>query len=168
MTTARQESGDPSVRDLGDATPVSLLRRADLWAGLASAAFGALILRIASDYPVGKGGRIGPGYAPRLLGGLLVGLGLLLMIRSTWVATPVECLFRPRPVVLVLASVVAFALVFAWAGLVPAVLATVLIANWASPENDWRSAISVAVLLAIFAWALFVVALKLPMPVFQI
>ena len=117
---------------------------------------------------MGTGGRIGPGYVPYLLGAVLAGIGLLLMLRAPFVNEAVELLFRPRPVVLVLAAVLAFALAFAWAGLVPAVLACVFVANFAAAENGWRSAIAVGVVLALFSWALFVVALKLPMPVFRL
>ena len=143
-----------------------LLQRADLWAGLLCGALGLSVVWIGADYPLGTGGRIGPGYAPRLLGLLLIGLGLLLAIRSAWTADGIDTTFRPRPVVLVLASVLAFALVFQWAGLVPAILASVFIATWAAPENGWHSAIGLGLLLAFFSWALFVKALRLPMPVF--
>ena len=143
-----------------------LLQRADLWAGLLCLALGLGVVWIGGDYPLGTGGRIGSGYAPRLLGLLLIGLGLLLAFRAPWTADGIDMTFRPRPVLLVLVSVLAFAIVFQWAGLVPAILVSVFIATWAAPENGWPSAIGLGILLAFFSWALFVKALRLPIPVF--
>ncbi len=144
----------------------SLIKRADLWAGLLCLALGAAVVLVGLDYPLGQSGRIGPGYAPRLLGLLLIGIGALLALRAFWTSEAVDTTFRPRPVVLVLTSVLAFAVVFAWGGLIPAILVSVFIANWAAAENDWRSAIGLGLALALFSWALFVKALRLPMPVF--
>ena len=90
-----------------------LLQRADLWAGLVCLGLGAAVVWIGADYPLGTGGRIGPGYAPRLLGLLLMGIGLLLFVRAPWTSDGIETMFRPHPAVLVLAAVLAFALVFA-------------------------------------------------------
>ena len=156
--------------------PQPLLLRADLWTGIVCVVLGVGIVWIGADYPLGTGGRIGPGYAPRLLGLLLIGLGLLLVLRAPWTSDALDTTFRPRPAGLVLASVVAFAVIFGGmnvgpltipgAGLVPAILVSVFIANWATAENSWRSAIGLALLLAGFAWALFVKGLRLPIPVF--
>lgn len=147
-----------------DSVPV--VKRADLWTGLACLAFGGAVIWLGLDYPIGKGGRIGPGYVPRLLGVLLMAIGLLLAARSLFTKDGIETTFAPRAVLLVLASVLAFAATFAWAGLVPAILVAVTIANFAAPDNDWKSALGLGLLLALFAWALFVKALRLPMPVF--
>ena len=112
-----------------------LRKRSDVWAGLVCLALGAMVVLIGLDYPLGQSGRIGPGYAPRLLGLLLCGIGLLLALRAFWTSDAVDTTFRPRPVVLVLVSVLAFAIVFAWTGLIPAILVSVFIANWAAAER---------------------------------
>ena len=144
----------------------SLIKSADFWAGLLCLGLGAAVVLVGLDYPLGQSGRIGPGYAPRLLGLLLIGIGVLLAVRAPWTSDAIDTTFRPRPVALVLASVLAFAVVFAWAGLIPAILVSVFIANWAAAENGWQSAIGLGLVLALFSWALFVKALRLPMPVF--
>ena len=66
-----------------------------------------------------------------------------------------------------LGAVVAFALVFEASGLVPAILVTVALANYAAPENRWITAIVLGAVLAFFAWALFVKGLSLPLPVWS-
>ena len=139
--------------------------RADLWAGLMFAGFGVIALWAGADYPQGVPRRIGPGYAPRLLGMLLAGIGLFLVVRAWWTRESIDTTVAWRPMLLILASVVAFALVFEASGLVPAIIVSVAIANFATSENDWTTAVVLGAILAFFAWALFVKGLALPLPV---
>jgi hypothetical protein len=140
-------------------------RRADLWAGLLFAGLGAVSLWVGADYSLGVASRIGPGYVPRLLGILMAGFGAVLVVRSVWTRESIDTTVAWRPLVLVLGSLVAFALVFEASGLVPAILISVAIANFAMPENRWTTAVLLGAILAFFAWALFVKALALPLPV---
>ena len=148
-----------------DEREVQPARRADLWAGLLFASLGALSLWAGADYSLGVASRIGPGYLPRLLGILMAGLGAFLVVRLAWTRESIDATVAWRPVALVLGSVVAFALVFEASGLVPAILVSVGIANYAMAENRWMTAVVLGALLAFFAWALFVKALSLPLPV---
>lgn len=140
-------------------------RRADLWSGVLFAALGAVILWSGADYSQGIPSRIGPGYVPRLLGILVAAIGLFLIARAWWTTEEIDTTVAWRPAILVLGSVVAFALVFEATGLVPAILVSVAIANYATPENRWTTAIGLGAMLALFAWALFVKGLGLPLPV---
>jgi hypothetical protein len=154
--------GEPAMIDEREPP---LGRRADLWASLLFAGLGAFALIVGADYPLGSASRIGPGYVPRLLGILLAGLGAFLLLRSMWTRESVDTTVAWRPLVLVLASLVAFALVFEASGLVPAILVSVAVANFAMAENRWTTAVVLGAILAFFAWALFVKALLLPLPV---
>ena len=102
---------------------------------------------------------------PRLLGILLAAIGLFLIVRSRWTAEPVDTAVAWRPVVLISAATAAFALMFEVTGLVPAILVSVAVANFATPENRWVTAIVLSAVLAFFAWLLFVRGLSLPLPV---
>jgi hypothetical protein len=141
------------------------VERADLWSGLMFAGIGAVALWAGADYPQGVPSRIGPGYVPRLLGMLLAGIGIFLMVRAWWTRESIDASVAWRPVLLILAGVVAFALVFDASGLAPAILVSVAIANFAAPENKWTTAVVLGAILAFFAWALFVKGLALPLPV---
>ena len=48
----------------------------DVWAGLMLIAIGAAAMFFARNYPFGTALRMGPGYFPMLLGGLLILFGL--------------------------------------------------------------------------------------------
>ena len=138
---------------------------ADLVSGLLFAALGAAILWVGADYSLGVASRIGPGYVPRLLGILLAAIGLFLVVRSRWTTEIIDPTIAWRPLALIFGAVVAFALVFEATGLVPAILVSVGIANYATTENRWITAVVLGALLAFFAWLLFVKGLSLPLPV---
>jgi hypothetical protein len=140
---------------------------ADLCSGLLIAALGAAILWIGADYAQGVPSRIGPGYVPRLLGLMLAGIGAFLIVRSRWTTETVDAAIAWRPLVLIFGAIVAFALVFELTGLVPAILASVAVATWATAENRWTTAVVLGSLLAFFAWLLFVKGLALPLPVWS-
>lgn len=141
--------------------------RADLVSGLLFAGLGAAILWVGADYSQGVPSRIGPGYVPRLLGILLAAIGLFLVARSWWASETVDTTIAWRPLVLITVAVAGFALVFEASGLIPAVLASVCIANYATSENRWTTAVVLAAILAFFAWLLFVKGLSLPLPVWS-
>jgi hypothetical protein len=141
--------------------------RADLVSGLLFAGLGAVILWVGADYSMGVPSRIGPGYVPRLLGILLAAIGLFLVVRSRWASETIDATIAWRPLVLVCGAVVTFALVFEASGLVPAILAAVCIANYATAENRWTTAVVLGALLAFSAWLLFVKGLSLPLPVWS-
>jgi len=54
----------------------------DFWAGLMFFGIGSVAMLIARDYRYGTAVRMGPGYYPTLLGGVLVALGVLIMIKG--------------------------------------------------------------------------------------
>ena len=140
---------------------------ADLVSGLLFAGLGVAILWVGADYAQGIPSRIGPGYVPRLLGILLTGIGVFLVVRSRWAAETIDATVAWRPLALIFGAVVAFAVVFEATGLVPAILVSVAIANYATPENRWTTAVVLGVVLAFFAWLLFVKGLSLPLPVWS-
>ena len=55
----------------------------DFYAGLLFIAFGIAAIVIGSNYALGTAARMGPGYFPRILGILLVTLGAILALRAT-------------------------------------------------------------------------------------
>lgn len=55
---------------------LEFLERKDFWAGFSLIASGAVAIFIARDYPFGTSLRMGPGYFPIVLGGLLILLGV--------------------------------------------------------------------------------------------
>src|SRR5712691_3313722 len=54
----------------------------DFWSGVMFCAFAAVAILAARGYSLGSAGKMGPGYFPLLLGGLLGVLGVILIGRS--------------------------------------------------------------------------------------
>jgi Tripartite tricarboxylate transporter TctB family len=143
----------------------AILRRADIWAGLLFIGVGATLLWAGADYPMGRPARIGPGYMPRLLSFAMMGIGFLMMLRAVVADRgTVDLSLAARPLILVPGAVLVFAVVFERFGLGPAILAAVGVANFAAPDNTWKSAVAVGLAIAAFSWLLFVRSLKLPLP----
>ena len=54
----------------------------DFWSGVMFCGFAAAAILAARGYSLGTAGKMGPGYFPLLLGGLLAALGAMLIGRS--------------------------------------------------------------------------------------
>lgn len=137
----------------------------DVFAGLLFMAFGAVALVMAQSYAIGTAARMGPGYFPRLLGFLLLGLGALqfaLGLRSR-VAAPMDLHWRPLAILLV--SVSLFIFLTPWLGLAASALLLVLVSSTASQEFRWKEALIAGVVLGAAAAALFVRGLGVPLPI---
>ena len=137
----------------------------DFWAGVMFIAFGAFFVAWSfTHYAMGSALRMGPGYFPALLGGLLALLGLLIMAKSLAVDGPKVAAFHFRPLVLVSLSVIAYGYLMKPGGLAVATIAAVFIGALAGHEFKWKEVAVVAVVLVIFSWLVFVRGLTLPFP----
>lgn len=141
------------------------LNKADTWAGAATIVFAAAVIYASLEYGLGRGGRIGPGYVPLVIGLLLLGLGVLLVARAGRSVDLLDTDIAWRQVGLVTVGIVAFALLLDRAGMIVAILATVLIAAPAAYGNTLVSTLISGVALAAFSWCLFVYFLKISIPV---
>lgn len=141
------------------------LGKADTWAGAATIVLALAVVYMSFEYGLGRGGRIGPGYVPLVVGLLMLALGVLMVARAGRSPDPVDTDIAWRQVGLVTAGIVAFALVLDRAGLMVAIMTTVLIAGPAAYGNTLLSTLVSGVILAAFSWALFVYFLKISIPV---
>jgi hypothetical protein len=120
---------------------------------------------LAANYPMGTAARMGPGYFPRGLGGMLVFLGALVALkglRSKGEAVP---RFYFTPLFLVLSVTVAFGILVPYTGVVIGGIAMVFIASIAHYEFNWRGALIAGVVLAAAAVFIFVLGLGVQLPI---
>ena len=137
----------------------------DFYAGLIFIVVGVAALLIGRDYSLGTTTRMGPGYFPALLGGLLTLLGLIISLRSLLSDGPAVGQIGFRPLVLILASMLAFAGLLEPAGLVIATAALIAIGCLGSVESRARDVIILSIALIAVALGLFVYGLGLPMKI---
>jgi len=137
----------------------------DFWAGVLYITFGATAVAIALNYPAGTAGRMGPGYFPRALGAILVALGLLLSLRALRLEGARIAFASPKPLLVVIGSVVVFGIAAPPLGLVIATVLLVVVSSAASDEFRWKEAVISSLILAAFTVAAFAYGLQLQLPI---
>lgn len=134
----------------------------ELGAGAMFVGIGLFAVYLSWDYPMGETLNMGPGYFPRLLGGILVGFGLIISAQSLRVQAEdgEQTPWAIRPWLVLPAALVLFATMLSYGlGFVPSVMALVVASSFA--HKDMRpletAALTVAVTLgcvAVFIWGL--------------
>ena len=124
---------------------------------------GIAFVVLARNYRLGTPARMGPGFFPTILGGILAALGFTLAIPALVRDGDPLVLPRLRPMVAILIAISVFALLLAPLGFVLASAALILIAGLADPELRPLENVGLTLFLIAFSVAIFVVVLGLPM-----
>jgi hypothetical protein len=136
----------------------------DFCTGLVYVFFGISAILIARDYGMGTGGKMGPAYFPTILGGLLLIIGAIAVIRSFIVSgTPIGA-FAFKGLILISVSVLMFGFIVRGAGLALALPLLVIISAGASARFRWRPTLLTAAGLTIFCILVFLKGLGIPLP----
>ena len=134
----------------------------DLLAGLMFFGFGTAAVVLGRDYPMGSAMRMGPGYFPTILGGLLILLGLAVWVRGLLASGGAPPSFRFKPLLLVLVSISLFALSVERLGIVVAVTLVVLVSALAAERFRWRELLTLTLIMVALAVGVFTKGLGLP------
>ncbi|MBN9538981.1 MAG: tripartite tricarboxylate transporter TctB family protein [Reyranella sp.] len=131
----------------------------DFLSGLLFIGFGLLALYFGQKLALGTPVRMGPGYVPRMLSLVLLGLGALICIVAA--ISGGELVEKPKwkPITLVTIGIVCFALLFERAGLLPALVVLILIASLAGEEFKLTEVLGNMVVLAVLCTVVFKVGL---------
>lgn len=143
---------------------MNAIRSKDFWAGLMFLVFGLGFVFVARDYSMGSAVRMGPAYFPTVLGGMLAVLGVVIGGQSFIVAAERIGHFAARPTVLVLLSVVLFALTLRPLGLVGSTALLIFVGALGGSEFNWREVAILYLVLIVFSVAAFYYGLGLPFP----
>ena len=145
----------------------------DLVAGGIFVVLGLAFAIGARGYELGTAFRMGPGYVPLVLGGLLalLGLGIIGVGVARWRAAEGEALGEShhgavpwRAIALLTASIFVFGAGVDPLGLVPALLVTTFLAGLADRDNSVLAAVVIAVGLTAACVVIFVLLLQLRLP----
>jgi len=139
----------------------------DFWTGVLYLGFGAIAFWIARDYAFGTASRMGAGYFPTVLSGLLMFFGVLALLRGVTQRGAPFGAFALKPALIITASTVAFGLLLTRAGLIISLVVLILGSASASSKFrfEWRAALAALGLIA-FCVLVFIKGLGLPMPLF--
>ena len=139
----------------------------DLVAGVLYLTIGLAAVYFARDYPMGRLGRMGPGYFPTVLGWILAAFGILSLVRGLMRRGEAISEFAWKPLVLVVTATLAFGVLLEPAGALVA-LATLIYLSAAASRRftlDPRALLGAIGLIG-FCLVVFVVGLGVPMPIF--
>ena len=139
--------------------------RKDLLAGAVFAGFGLAFAITSATYDIGTPLRMGPGFFPLVLGGILVVLGISIAVKGFVAGEGGEIGTVPwRALVLLLAAIVFFGFTVRDLGLAPALFVSVLLAALAGRGVRIVPAVVIAVSLTALSVLIFVVLLQLRLP----
>jgi hypothetical protein len=137
----------------------------DFWTGLIYIFFGSSAIIIAREYGMGRAIKMGAAYFPTVLGGLLILIGIVAIVRSFLkVGTPIGA-FTFKGLAFVLLSTVLFGLLVRGAGLVIALPLFVIVSAYASKDFRWIPSLILAAGLTLFCTLVFLKGLGIPLPI---
>ena len=140
----------------------------DLWAGLMYIGTGALGMWIARDYPFGSALRMGPGYFPTVLGGIMVAMGIYVLVLGLRKDhEKIQGNWSIRALIVLPISMVVFGFLMEEAGFIPAMAALIPISAAAGRDFKWLEVVPLTIALTIACAAGFIFALGLPYPLIK-
>jgi putative tricarboxylic transport membrane protein len=154
------ESVSPSPKGRGFIFSIRSPR--DFWGGLVLIAVGILAIWASRDLPGQRGFAFGPGTAPRLFSGLLVGFSAVVALSGLIMDGPRIEKYKVRGPVLVIFAILGFAAMIRPLGMVPASFVTFMVAILGSKEMRVLESFIAAAVMTAFCVLLFVYLLNLP------
>ena len=159
----------------------------DFWSGLMFIAIGVIFAIGATNYSMGPAcpagapcstslwarmsqlsAHPGAGYFPLGLSVLLAILGAIVLFKSLTIESeggdPVGA-FAWRPLIVIVAAIAVFGAMLEPLGMLVSIPVLIVLTSLASDEFRWRGVLISAVVLTVASWAIFVLGLKLTIPV---
>ena len=140
----------------------------DFVTGLLFLALGIAAFYLGADYSMGTLQRPGSGVLPRLLAWALIAVGAILSLKSLAIEGPGLGNWQLRPLLLVPAATLAFALLVDRAGLVVAMLASMTLTALGTPETRWREFAIFTVIMLAIGVSMFIKLLGMPIEIWPV
>jgi hypothetical protein len=139
----------------------------DFFAGLLYILTGAIAMFIARDYPFGSALRMGPGYVPTVLGGIMVAFGVAVLFMGVRNNEKIKGHWSIRALIVLPVATAVFGVVMEHGGFIPALAVLVPISAAAGREFKWLEVLLLTVGLIILSLAIFIWGLGLPYPLIK-
>jgi Tripartite tricarboxylate transporter TctB family len=161
-----------------EAINMAIKSQKDFFSGVLFTAVGVAFAWGATNYSVGTGARMGPGYFPLILGICMAILGGIITFKAL-VVEPADGAgdkigtWAWKPLFFIIAANLIFGLLlgglpsikFPAFGLIAAIFALTFVASLAGDEFNFKEVTILAVVLSIMSYAAFILLLKLQFPV---
>jgi hypothetical protein len=138
----------------------------DCLAGLLMIGVGTIAFYVALDYPFGSALRMGPGYFPRVLAGILSAFGVYVGLRGLRSGEKVGGVWGWKALAYITASLTAFGWLMERVGLILSLVVLFFLAALAGHEFKWKEVLILASVMILFAYGVFIYGLGLPYRLF--
>ncbi len=146
---------------------MELSKSKDFWAGVMLIAIGAAAMFIAREYRFGSTLRMGPGFFPTVLGGILVVFGVFVAAIGMRSGEKIQGRVSLRALTLLPLSLILFGVLMERVGFVPALVALVFVAAASGREFKLIEVLLLTGILTLASLALFIWGLGLPYPLLK-
>jgi len=143
------------------------LNKKDFWAGMMLTGIGAAAMFIARDYRFGSALRMGPGFFPTILGGILIAFGVCIMAVGLKSGEKIQGSLSLRALIMLPLSLILFGVLMEKAGFIPALVALVFVSAASGREFRFVEVLLLTALLTVASAALFIWGLGLPYPLIK-
>ncbi len=131
----------------------------DFFAGILYILLGIVAMWIARDYPFGSALRMGPGYFPTVLGGMMVAFGIAVLLQGVKNNEKIQGNFSIRALFVLPIATVVFGVTMEHLGFIPALALLIPISAAAGRQFKWievglLTAGIILLSLGIFIWGL--------------
>jgi hypothetical protein len=139
----------------------------DFWAGMMFLGTGAGAMFMARHYPFGSTLRMGPGYFPMVLSGILILFGIYITVRGLRRNEKIKGNWSLRALIVLPLSTAVFGVLMNLAGFIPALVALVFTSAAAGREFKLVEVLLLTALLTLLSVAVFIWGLGLPYPLIK-
>ena len=137
----------------------------DFWTGLIYLFVGCGALIISRDYDMGTALKMGPAYFPTILSVLLMGIGIISVLRSFLKSGSPIGVVAWKGLVLIVVSTILFGMIVRGAGLLLALPLLVIVSASASARFSWKYSLAEAAVITVFCIVVFLKGLGVPLPI---
>jgi len=136
----------------------------DFWAGITFMITGAAGIVIAWRYPFGTTLRMGPGYFPIVLSGIMIVFGLIIIAKGLRRNEKIKGTWSIRALILLPVSLVLFGILMRYAGFLPALVVLIFGSAAAGKEVRFLEVLLLTGLLTLLSYIVFIWGMGLPYP----
>ena len=134
----------------------------DFFAGMLYILTGVVGMWIARDYPFGSALRMGPGYFPTVLGGIMIAFGFAVLLMGVKNNEKIKGNWSIRAMIVLPLSAVLFGILMEEVGFIPALAVLIPVAAASGREFKWLEVVLLTIGLIILSLCIFIWGLGLP------
>ena len=141
---------------------LEFLSNKDFWAGMMFILIGTVGILVARHYPFGSTLRMGPGYFPVVLSGILIVLGTYIMLRGLRKYEKITGNWSIRALIVLPLSLPLFGILMDFAGFIPALISLTFVSAASGREFKFMEVLLLTIFLGVLSVVIFIWTLGLP------